>query len=220
MNKTTILGIVAAAIIGIGITAAYAGPNPMINLKGDVTVDGTLSNAAISTEITNVVTELQALTGAVQGIPAVQGPPGSTGMTGMTGMTGADGSIVQPTVRRVDVSSAVTTSVSGTTIISDTFTLNQDATVIVSSDINGRETTASPGVMHVGVFIDGVESHTLIGNLLGTPSPGWQPITLNWAGSLSAGQHTIDIRTASSTTTGQQFCGAGNICTMFVTIFE
>ena len=40
MIKTTILGIVAVAIIGIGITAAYAGPNPMITLAGDVTVDG------------------------------------------------------------------------------------------------------------------------------------------------------------------------------------
>jgi len=37
MNKTTILGIVAVAIIGIGITAAYA---TNIQLKADVTIDG------------------------------------------------------------------------------------------------------------------------------------------------------------------------------------
>jgi len=89
MNKTILIGILVAGILAIGLTTAYAGPtNPMINLQGDVTVDGTLSNAAISTEITNVVTELQALTGAVQGISSAQGPIGATGVTGMTGVTG------------------------------------------------------------------------------------------------------------------------------------
>ena len=68
MNKTTMIGIVAVAIIGIGITAVYA----VTTIDGDLQITGEVTNAAINSELANVVTELQALTGAVQNVPGVQ----------------------------------------------------------------------------------------------------------------------------------------------------
>ncbi len=88
MNNTTMIGLVAVTIIGIGITAAYAVD---IQLAGDVTVDGVLSNAAISADIDSIVTELQAMNTKLDGVTGIAGPEGPQGTPGADGMDGAQG---------------------------------------------------------------------------------------------------------------------------------
>jgi len=83
------IGIVAVAIIGIGITAVYAGPmNPLITLAGDVVVDGVLANAAISTDLNTITTELQTMNTKLATVTGIAGPQGQEGPQGPVGPAG------------------------------------------------------------------------------------------------------------------------------------
>jgi len=85
MTKTILIWILVTGILAIGITAAYAGPNPLITLAGDVTVDGVLSNAAISTDLDTITTELQTMNTKLDTVTGIQGPQGPQGEQGPPG---------------------------------------------------------------------------------------------------------------------------------------
>ena len=131
-----------------------------------------------------------------QGSPGPKGPKGNTGTTGPQGPQGEQGPSGISNIRTIHTPDTRSTgcppaAAVNTPLITQTFTMNENGFVYITSDIvrsfNGRA--------DLRLFVDGI---VVDYGITYTPNSNWVDAHVAWSGSLSAGSHTVNIQSQNA----------------------